>query len=85
MWLCWIQAVYICSLASGSDGVWFAVGELLAWVACITGCSFKALSWALSGAAAPLTSSLFEARRACSLQACANAFGPMLAPSVVFL
>ena len=56
----------------------------LAWAACIAGCSFKALSWARS-ATASLTSSLFEARRACVLQACANAFGPMLVPSVVFL
>ena len=56
----------------------------MAWAACVTGCSFKALPWALS-AAAPLASSLFEARRARSLQACANAFGPMLVPSVAFL
>ena len=67
----------------GFGSLWVEFSKL-AWVACVAGCSFKALSWVLS-AAAPLGSSLFEARRACSLQACANAFGPMLVPSVAFL
>ena len=52
-WFCWLQAVSVCSLASGSDGNWLAVGVFskLAWAACVTGWSFKALSWTWSAAA----------------------------------
>ena len=59
----------------------------MAWVACVTGWSFKALSWTWSAAAmySPLTPSLFEDKRACSLKACANALAPMLVPNVAIL
>ena len=59
----------------------------LAWAACVAGWSFKALSWVWSAAAmcSPLTSSLFQDKRTCSLKACANAFAPMPVPNVVIL
>ena len=52
-WLCWLQAVSVCSLSSGSDGNWLAVGVFskLAWAACVTGWSLKALAWTWSAAA----------------------------------